>query len=195
MTARRAAALALGLCVAMVVTGCGAAGNGPAAAPAPPRVPGEATAGPDLTGVKLPNFTMPMIRGKVSRPNHQLTPGSVVSTDTAALCAMSKAAARAAIPFTTQTAVYTQYGYSDPAVQRKYSIDYLVPVDLGGDTTTANLWPAAIRGTGFFQKNQLDHILYDMVCRRTITITAAQGALERDWYAAWLQYVVATGHA
>jgi hypothetical protein len=195
MRARRAAALALGLCVAAVITGCGGTGNGLAAAPSPPRVPGEATAGPDLTGVKLPNFTMPLIKGKVSRPNHQLTPGAVASTDTTALCGMSKAAARVAVPFTTQTTVYAAYGYTDPAIQRKYSIDYLVPIDLGGATTTANMWPAAIRGTGFFQKNQLDHVLYDMVCRRTITLTTAQGAVERDWYAAWLQYVVATGRA
>ena len=58
----------------------------------------------------------------------------------------------------------------------------------------ANIWPAAIRGTGFFQKVQLDHILKDMVCRRMVTLTQAQHALETDWYAAWLKYVVATGH-
>jgi hypothetical protein len=33
-----------------------------------------------------------------------------------------------------------------------------------------------------------------MVCRREITLTQAQQALETNWYSAWLRYVVATGH-
>jgi hypothetical protein len=32
------------------------------------------------------------------------------------------------------------------------------------------------------------------VCRRSITLVQAQQALETDWYAAWLRYVVASGH-
>jgi hypothetical protein len=51
----------------------------------------------------------------------------------------------------------------------------------------------AVRGTGFFQKNQTDHILRQLVCRRTIPLALAQDSLKADWYAAWLRYVVAGG--
>jgi hypothetical protein len=195
MTARRLAALALGLCVAMVLMGCGAGRTGPVAAPSPPSVPGEATGGPDLTGVKLPDFTMPLIKGGVSRPKPSLTPGAVVSTDTTALCALPDHTGGSSIPMATQLAVFTAYGITNPQVQSKYQMNYLVPILLGGATTTTNIWPAAIKGTGFFQKGQLDHVLRDLVCRRTISITTAQSDLEKNWYATWLQYVVATGRA
>jgi hypothetical protein len=195
MMARRVAALTLGLCVAVVITGCGASGKAPAAAPSPPTVPGEATAGPDLAGVKLPSFTLPLVSGGVSRPNPSLTPGAVSSTDTTALCSLPDHTGGSAIPMTTQLAVLTEYGYTNPQVQNKYQIDYLVPPLLGGATTMANMWPAALKGTGFFQKAQLDHVLRNLVCRRTITLTTAQADLEKNWYTTWLQYVVAAGRA
>jgi hypothetical protein len=58
----------------------------------------------------------------------------------------------------------------------------------------ANIWPAAIRGTGFYEVAQTDQILHEMVCHRSISLIQAQRALEKDWYAAWLRYAVATGH-
>jgi hypothetical protein len=70
-----------------------------------------------------------------------------------------------------------------------------VPYDLGGATTQANIWPAAIRGTGFYQKTQTDYILRQLVCRRSISLVTAQKALATNWYVAWLRYVVAGGHA
>jgi hypothetical protein len=57
------------------------------------------------------------------------------------------------------------------------------------------MWPAAFKGTGFFEKIQLDHVMRDMVCRREISLRAAQHDMEQNWYAAWLKYVVATGRA
>jgi hypothetical protein len=195
MMAGRAAALAVGLCMALVVTGCGAASSGPAAAVDPPHAPGETTSGPDLAGVKLPDFAMPLVTGGVSRPRPSLTPGAVASTDTSAVCALPGHAGSSAISPATQAVVYREYGYQNPQIQAKYDIDYLVPILLGGARTTANMWPAALKGTGFFEKVQLDHVLRDLVCRRTLTLTAAQNDLEKNWYTAWLQYVVATGRA
>jgi hypothetical protein len=157
-------------------------------------VPGEATQGPDLSGVQLPNFVMPVSAGRVSRPKSALTPGLVTTTDANVVCNMSPRTRSPSIPFALQTAVFGAYGYSTPASQHKYILDYLVPYDLGGALSQSNIWPAALRGTGFYQKLQTDHILRAMVCRRTLSLAAAQRALESDWYAAWLRYVVATGH-
>jgi hypothetical protein len=54
--------------------------------------------------------------------------------------------------------------------------------------------PAALRGTGFYEKVQTDHVLRDLVCRRAISLVQAQHDLEKNWYAAWLTYVVAADH-
>lgn len=193
MTARRVAAAVFALAMAAVITGCGS-GNTPAAAPPPPKVPGQAS-GPDLTNVTLPNFTMPLVTGGVSMPNPALTPGAVATTDTTNVCLLPDHLANAAISPATQQQVFTAYRIKNPVVQAKYDIDYLVPIGLGGATTTANMWPAALKGTGFFEKDQLDHVMRDMVCHREISLRTAQRDLEKNWYVAWLKYVVATGRA
>ena len=36
----------------------------------------------------------------------------------------------------------------------------------------------------------LAHVLYHRVCSRLMTLSQAQSALETDWFAAWLKYVV-----
>ena len=123
-----------------------------------------------------------------------MTPGAVTTTSANTICNLPARLPTPSIPVAVQSAVYQAYGHTAPATQKKYILDLLVPVSLGGAPVEANIWPAAIRGTGFFQKNQLDHVLKDMVCRRLVTLKHAQQALETDWYAAWLKYVVATGH-
>jgi hypothetical protein len=191
-----AAALALGsaLTLAGALAGCGAQATPGAAAVQPPVVPGLNTAGPNLTGVQLPNFVMPLIKGGISRPNKELTPGDVTTTDTDTVCTLPAHGISTPIPTAMQTAVFDEYGLSTQGEQQKYVLDYLVPWDLGGATDMANIWPAAIRGTGFYEKVQTDTILHELVCRRSLSLTQAQHDLETDWYAAWLRYVVATGH-
>jgi hypothetical protein len=183
--------MAVGL--ALLVLGCASA-QGRASAPQPPAVPGEDTQGPDLTGVQLPDFQMPLIRGRVSRPKRTLTPGAVTTSDANVICNMSPHTRAQAMPFAVQTAVYAAYGYTTPAAQHKYILDYLVPYDLGGVAVQANIWPAAVRGTGFYEKMQTDHILRQLVCRRSLTPAQAQHVLETDWYSGWLRYVVGAGH-
>lgn len=191
---RAAGAVAFLLCAMFLLAGCGASGHGPAAAVSPPKVPGQAS-GPDLANVTLPNFTMPLVTGGVSLPRRVFTPGAVASRNTAVVCAMPDHAGNSIIPTDTQATVYKEYGDVNPQVQSKYEIDYLVPIFLGGANTTANMWPAALKGTGFFDKIQLDHVLRDLVCHRTLQLATAQKDLERNWYTAWLRFVVASGRA
>jgi hypothetical protein len=193
MRGRRVAALVLALCMAVVVAGCGS-GSTPAAAPTPPKVPGQAT-GPDLANVTLPDFTMPLVTGGVSTPNPKLTPGAVTTTDTTTICLLPDHLASTAISPAKQQAVFTEYGLNPTLAITKYDIDYLVPISLGGATTMANMWPAAYKGTGFFDKDQLDHVLRDLVCHRELSLRTAQRDLEQNWYLAWLKYVVSTGRA
>jgi hypothetical protein len=185
------------LAAGLILAACSSGHSSPAARP--PAVPGENTQAPDLSGVRLPNFVMPPVNGQVSRPKAALTPGAVTTTDTDQVCEISPHTSAPPIPVATQAAVAAAYGYPATATalasQHAYVLDYLVPYDLGGAATQDNLWPAAIKGTGFTQKTQTDDILHQLVCRRSITLAQAQQALEADWYAAWLRYVVAGGHS
>jgi hypothetical protein len=197
MTMTRAGALrwlAVAAGCALTVAGCSAPARHVRSAPSPPAVPGAVSSGPDLAGVQLPNFIMPVISGGVSLPRRSLTPGAVTTTNTTTVCNLPPAANVHPIPISVENEVFDAYGYTNPAVHNRYILDRLVPLSLGGSTTAANIWPAAVKGTGFFEKVQLDHILKGLVCRRFLTLRQAQRALETDWYAAWLKYVVATGH-
>ncbi|HUC57547.1 MAG TPA: hypothetical protein VMA95_09110 [Streptosporangiaceae bacterium] len=188
----RAAAFALGC--ALLLTACAGQPKRVQLSPQPPKVPGEITSAPDLSGVNLPNFVMPLINGGVSFPTKSLSPGAVTTTDTNVVCNLKPAATSQAIPPSLQQSALDAYGYTNPSVQNKYLVTFVVPLSLGGALTQANVWPAAVQGTGFFELIQLDHILKLQVCRRFITLKQAQRALESNWYAAWLKYVVATGH-
>jgi hypothetical protein len=179
--------------LAVAIGGCGGAHPGAATA-APPAVPGEVTTGPDLSGVTLPDFVMPIIHGGISLPDRKLTPGAVTTTDANDVCEVQPHSTVPQLSSALQTAVYTAYGYTSPEALHKHTLDWLVPYDLGGAGVEANIWPAATAGTGFYQKIQTDEILRQMVCRRELTLTQAQTALETNWYSAWLRYVVATGH-
>jgi|GEM_PF-1043029 len=183
----------LAMLLAVVATGCGNASSDAAAGQAP-VVPGETTRGPDLSGVKLPNFVMPLIHGGVSMPDAKLTPGAVVTTDANLVCNLAPHTVVPEISAAVQTAVYAEYGETTQDAQRKVILDWLVPYNLGGADVAANIWPAEVEGTGFYEKTDTDDILRQMVCRRQLTLAQAQQALETNWYTAWLRYVLATGH-
>jgi hypothetical protein len=188
---RTLAGLAL---VLALVAGCGSADPGAAGQAQPPVVPGETTQGPDLSAVQLPNFVMPLIHGGVSLPNPRLTPGGVTTTDANNVCNMQPHSVVPAISTAVQTAVYNAYRDTSQNSQHKAILDWLVPYNLGGANVQANIWPAAVEGTGFYEKIDTDQILRQMVCRRELTLVQAQHALETNWYSAWLRYVLATGH-
>ena len=181
--------------ITAAAAGCGGPGGGASGAAQAPVVPGQATTGPDLSGVSLPNFVMPLIKGGISRPKAALTPGSVVSTDTNTVCSLRIHGTRQPISFTMSTAVLDAYGYTTPSQQHKYILNYLVPIDLGGSTGASNVWPAAVKGTGFYQKIETNHVIRQLVCRRALSLTVAQHDIEKDWYALWLHYVVINGRA
>lgn len=186
--------LAMAAAGVLAVAACAAPAHHVRSAVRPPVVPGEVHSGPDLAGVQLPNFIMPVIGGGVSVPRRALTPGDVTTTSTNTVCNLPPAASSDPIPISIENQVFDAYGYTNEAVHNRYILNRLVPLSLGGATTVANIWPAAVKGTGFFEKVQLDHILKGLVCRRFLTLRQAQRALETNWYAAWLKYVVATGH-
>jgi hypothetical protein len=186
------AAIGLSICIALLAGGCASAGSPARVVAQPPVVPGQDTSGPGLTGANLP-AVVPNVSGAVSRPNLALTPGATATTDTTTVCSQPRHLSSQNIPSATQVAIYREYGYTTPAKQHKYGLDYLIPPDLGGAAVAANLWPAALRGIGYYQKHQLDRVLHDLVCHRSVPLVAAQLQIRANWYVTWLKYVVTAG--
>jgi hypothetical protein len=153
--------------------------------------PGQSTEGPDLSGVQLPDFVMPLIRGGISLPDSRLTPGAVTTSNANVVCNMGGRSSTPQVSLAMTAKVFAEYHENETGPG--YILDWLVPYNLGGAPVLANLWPAALKGTGFYQKVETDGVLRQMVCRRTLTLAQAQQLLETDWYSAWLRYVVATG--
>ncbi len=193
--ARLAVSLALAGTLAAAVAGCGGTAAATAGPVQPPVAAGQQTAAPDLAGVQLPDFVMPLIsiKGGISLPDPKLTPGAVVTADTKAVCSMRTHGVSRPIPSSIQTAVDDEYGYTTPVQQHRYILNYLVPWYLGGALDLANVWPAAIRGTGFYEKIQTDVVLRELVCQGELPLTEAQHLEETDWYSAWLRFVVVAG--
>lgn len=72
------------------------------------------------------------------------------------------------------------YGLSDPA--GSYELDHLIPIELGGASTVANLWPQPWDGPlGAHTKDRLEDRLHSLVCSGRLALGAAQQQFSVDW--------------
>jgi hypothetical protein len=83
-----------------------------------------------------------------------------------------------------------QYRYADRDV-RNYELDHLIPLNIGGNPSDPkNLWPQSRQGEwSAEQKNDLEFVVYKMVCQGEITLLEAQQRMAKDWieaYQAWV---------
>jgi hypothetical protein len=87
--------------------------------------------------------------------------------------------------------VYAAYGVPYPEPTGTYELDHLIPLELGGDNSDANLWPEpASPVPGFHQKDGLENRMHDLVCSGQLALGQAQQEIASDWYAAYRRYVV-----
>jgi hypothetical protein len=91
-------------------------------------------------------------------------------------------------------AAYHNYAGSSTS---PYEFDHLVPLELGGNSVTANLWPEEnIGGTSAFilnAKDQVENDLHSAVCHGHITLASAQQAIATNWTTAEAALGVASG--
>ena len=83
-----------------------------------------------------------------------------------------------------------QYRYSDTN-PRNYELDHLVALSIGGaPQDERNLWPQPRNSEwGADKKDQLEFVLYKMVCANEIPLRKAQQMMATDWINAWKAYV------
>lgn len=83
-----------------------------------------------------------------------------------------------------------EYGFADRN-PKHYEEDHLIPLSIGGAPNAAgNLWPE-VRASewGAARKDQLEFVLYKMVCAHQIPLADAQHEIATQWIDAWKKYV------
>lgn len=126
-------------------------------------------------------------------PDPRFTPGSVLAVGRTEICNPAWKPAHSTIGSQVQNKVSILYGaIAGPGTT--IHLDQLIPVGLGGDNTTRNVWPQAPSAThdGWKAKNKLEVHLHQLVCRGQVELTTAQHALAADWPAADRTYMAIT---
>ncbi|MGH2459845.1 MAG: hypothetical protein ACRDIY_13375 [Chloroflexota bacterium] len=87
-----------------------------------------------------------------------------------------------------------EYGFSDTRLS-DYEEDHFVPLELGGaPADPKNLWPEHhAEPYGSFDKDKVENDLNDQVCSGTMTLAAAQHAIQSDWVAVYQKLDAGTG--
>jgi hypothetical protein len=78
--------------------------------------------------------------------------------------------------------VYRSYGITHHP-RGTYEVDHLIPLELGGSNSIANLFPEAARPRpGFHEKDQVENAAHDRVCSRG-GLQTRQEEMAKDWLA------------
>lgn len=113
-------------------------------------------------------------------PDPKCTPGSIQSSDKAAICTPGWAAAhRMYFTKSERTAAFAKYGVHtlNPASYGEY--DHLIPLELGGSNNPDNLWPE--KGKIPNPKDTIENVLHSAVCSGKLSLATAQQEIAKNW--------------
>src|ERR1019366_2647199 len=87
-----------------------------------------------------------------------------------------------------------EYGYDDRN-PKHYEEDHLIPLSIGGNPRDPhNLWPEPrLSEWSASKKDQLEFVIYRMVCDGQISLAEAQHEMSTNWIEAHKKYVHASG--
>jgi len=126
----------------------------------------------------------------VSLPNRALTPGMTRPVNVQEMCTTGDEDLDPEVPYSTQKAVFTEYGISIDHSAKDFQVDYLISPQLGGTDDVRNLWPQSYKETTWnaHAKDKLERHLYQLVCEKKIDLTDAQHEIATNWIAAYQKY-------
>lgn len=163
---------------------CSSGGGGGSSHPSSPRPKRPAKARPRLgTPVLLAPRTQRTgckVRGPL--PDRQCTPGAYYPRATARqICVSGYTAKVRNVSAATKRTVYAAYGISRH-YRGQYEIDHLVPLELGGSNSLANLFPEAARPSpGFREKDRVENRAHSSVCSHGRALRPTQRQIAKDW--------------
>lgn len=82
------------------------------------------------------------------------------------------------VPASLKQSIYAEYGIESHS-PGSYEVDHLIPLELGGNNSRANLWPEI--SPGYHLKDGIENRLHDAVCRGAVSLRAAQREIAHDW--------------
>jgi hypothetical protein len=171
---------------AFAVAGCASAPGGDRASHPAGTAVASASASASAQAQTAALATPP--HGWGSRPPLRVTPGAA-GLSRAAICPQVSAVLLAAHPGRAiTTRVFAEYGVQ-PRFRTRYRIDLLVPADLNGTVSMANLWPQPV--LAFQAKNRLERRLRVLVCSGRIRLASAQRAIRQNWKRAYHRFLAA----
>jgi hypothetical protein len=120
------------------------------------------------------------VRGPL--PDPACTPGAYYPRATLAkICVAGYTARARRVSSSTEQKVYAAYGITR-RLQGQYELDHLVPLELGGSNSIANLFPeAALPRPGYHEKDVVENAAHDDACDRRRGLRALQRQIARDW--------------
>lgn len=166
------------------------------AAPSGPALPAAAAPGASPASVSSPSSKSAeagplLVTGADGAvlPDRKLTPGEVFPAATEAqICVAGYSAGVRSVSDGVRHEVFADYNI-DYALHAGYELDHLVPLELGGDNSVANLWPEPRQGSGSASvKDHLENNLHALVCAGQVPLLEARQAIEGDWWAANAKY-------
>jgi hypothetical protein len=146
----------------------------PAAAPTKPKV------GPPVALGKRTKGSNCKVHGPL--PDPACTPGSRFRDATPKLFCVSGYTSKVRhVTETTKNKVFAEYGIKTHS-GATYEVDHLVPLELGGSNSIANLFPEAASPTpGFHQKDKLENKTHSRACAGQGDWRAMQRQIAKDW--------------
>lgn len=125
-----------------------------------------------------------------AEPNHRVTPGAVLPVSTAHVCTARYATGVRHVTAYQKNLVLKSYGFDPHTVdRRKWTIDHLIPLEIGGANVTQNLWPEPVEDAK--RKDRLENRLRRLVCTHKLDLKTAQQSIAADWEAAYGKYLPA----
>jgi hypothetical protein len=127
----------------------------------------------------------------IAYPDPALTPGAVRTTDHREICSADTSSLRHGSRARSDL-IYGRYGIAR-SDRMQFTLDHLVPLEIGGADVIENLWPEPRRslagGWDDIRKDQLERRLAILICSGQIPAQEAQEAIRTDWPAAYHQFV------
>jgi hypothetical protein len=121
------------------------------------------------------------------KPDRRCSPGAYYSklTKTVICSASFRTSTIRRVTDATGHKVEREYGLAPKAYGKTVEIDYIVPLELGGSDSVANLYPEKARfsdgSPGYHVKDKLENRLHGMVCAGQIPLSAARHQIAADW--------------
>ena len=123
-------------------------------------------------------------------PDPRCTPGSVFSKATPTVfCKGGYTELVRHVTDATKRKVYAEYGITSHR-SGQYEVDHLVPLELGGSNSVANLFPEAAKPRpGFHDKDRLEDEVHDRACAGRNSFRSMQQRIASDWSALYVALI------